>query len=137
MAYREQNINVLDLRASTGVGVAIPFVYPSAFRTVYTTQEQLQYNLINYILTEPGERVFEPEFGLGLRRKLFDQQTEVFKESLQDLITTGIENYFPQVEVTDLKILPSPDTNTVNVTLSYKVLNTNQEDQITINLQNG
>lgn len=137
MAYRVRNINPLDLKPSVGIGVAIPFDVQGVFRTVYTTQEQIKYNLINFILTDPGERVFEPTFGLGLRRKLFEQLTVSALEDIKDTIVSGIENYFVNVEVVDLSINPHPDLNTININLSYRVVNTGIEDQIIINVENG
>ena len=50
MAYQVKNINPLDIKLSTGIGVSIPFSSKSVFTTVYTTQEQLKYNIINYLL---------------------------------------------------------------------------------------
>lgn len=137
MAYRVGNINPLDLRPSTGIGVAIPFNQASVFRTVYTTQEQTRYNLINYVLTNPGERVFEPNFGLGLKRRLFEQGTESYLENLEDLIKYGIEEYFPNILILKSSVTPSYDQNIVTVSITYKVVNTNQQDEIIINLENG
>ncbi len=137
MAYRVGNINPIDLKASTGVGVAIPFNQTSVFRTVYTTQEQTRYNLINYVLTNPGERVFEPTFGLGLRKKLFEQMTENYVEGLNDFVVSGIESYFTNIQVLSSSIKPNLDENMVTISLSYKVVTTNQQDEITINLENG
>ena len=51
MAYRVGNINVADLRPSIGIGVAIPFSNRTAFKTVYTTKEQLKYNIIAVYLS--------------------------------------------------------------------------------------
>jgi phage baseplate assembly protein W len=72
MAYQVRNINPLDLQPSTGIGVSIPFSSKSVFTTVYTTQEQLKYNIINYLLTNRKERVFVPNFGAGIRDLLFE-----------------------------------------------------------------
>lgn len=137
MAYRVRNINPLDLKPSVGIGVAIPFSTPGVFQTVYTTQEQVKYNLINFILTDPGERVFDPNFGLGLRRKLFEQMTVSSIEDIQDSIISGIENYFVNVQVLNLTIKPYPDSNTIAINFSYRVVNTGVEDQIIINVENG
>lgn len=137
MAYGQKNINPLDLRPSTGIGVAIPFDQPNVFRTVYTTKEQIRYNLINFILTNPGERVYQPTFGLGLRSRLFLQLTEAFDTELREAIISGIETYFPNIQVVDLQSIMSPDTNTIQVSLSYRIVNANQEDQIILNIPNG
>ena len=52
MAYNLVKISPLDLKPSTAIGVKIPFSKPSAFQSVYTTKEQLKYNIINYLLTD-------------------------------------------------------------------------------------
>ena len=137
MAYGQKNISPLDLKPSTGIGVAIPFNQPSVFKTVYTTQEEIKYNLINFILTNPGERVYQPTFGLGLRNRLFLQLTDSYDTDLKDAIINGIETYFPNVQIVDLQSTLSPDTNTIQVSLSYRIINTNQEDQIILNIPNG
>ena len=136
MAYSAQNINPLDLRPSTGIGVALPFNAATAFRTVYTTSEQIKYNLINYILTDKGERVFQPQFGLGLRRKIFEQLTEETIDGLKGLITSGIESYFPNVQIQDISFTPYADSNILSINFSYIVITTGVKDEITINLEN-
>ena len=73
MAYNLKQINVLDLRPSTGIGVALPFNTPAVFQTVYTTKEQLKYNIINYLLTNNRERLYNPNFGANIRSLLFEQ----------------------------------------------------------------
>lgn len=135
MAYRVQNIDPLDLKPSTAIGVSIPFNQPNVFTSVYTTQEQLKYNLINFILTEPGERLYDPLFGLGLRRKLFQQITEGYFEELKDYISTKIEAYFTNIEIGDLNIIDNLN-NSITVSLSYTIKRTGVEDQILINIEN-
>ncbi len=137
MAYGAKNINPLDLRPSTAVGVALPFAGQNVFDSVYTTQDQLKYNIINYLLTDNGERVFEPTFGIGLRREVFEQITDSRVAELEGLIRSGVENYFPNVEVVDVKITPFYDQNLLNITFTYNIVNTGQSDQITINFENG
>lgn len=135
MAYRVQNIDPLDLKPSTAIGVSIPFNQANVFTSVYTTQEQLKYNLINFILTEPGERLYDPLFGLGLRRKLFEQITESYLEDLKAYITARIEAYFTTVEIGYLNIVDNRN-NSLTVTLKYTLKRTGAEDQILINVEN-
>ena len=72
MAQIQKQIDPLDLTPSTGVGVSLPFNGPGVFKTNYTTKDQTKSNLINLILTEPGERVYKPFFGVGLNSLLFE-----------------------------------------------------------------
>lgn len=137
MAYNLRNINVLDLRPSTGVGVSLPFSNRIAFTTVYTTKEQLKYNIINYLLTGRGERIFNPTFGAGIRNRLFEQISEDSNEALQLTIQSSIENYFPSVEVVNLSVVSDPDRSQISVQFSYRIRQTNETDNILLNIQNG
>lgn len=137
MAYQVRNINPLDLKPSTGIGVSIPFSSKSVFTTVYTTQEQLKYNIINYLLTGRKERVFSPNFGAGLRDLLFEQITQETSQSLEITIRSGLEINFPNINVIDLNITTDQDRNTIYVSFSYEIINTGIQDEININFQNG
>ena len=68
------NINPLDLNQNVAVGVVFPFNGNAVFNSSYTTQDQVKSNLINVLLTEPGERIYEPNFGVGLKKLLFENQ---------------------------------------------------------------
>jgi phage baseplate assembly protein W len=134
MAYNLRNINVLDLRPSTGVGVALPFNAPGVFRTVYTTQEQLKYNIINFLLTDRRERIFNANFGANIRSKLFEQISEQTVDDLENTIRIGIATYFPNVIITNLTFNGDPDNNTLSIQFSYTISNTGQSDNILISL---
>ena len=137
MAYSLINISPLDLRPSTGIGVKVPFESPTAFSTVYTTKEQIKYNLINFLLTDKYERPFNPNFGVGLRSFLFEQ---IYQDNLEDLkskIVSQIQNNFPNIEVRNIDIVSDSDYNSITIKFLYIILNTNQSDSITIDIQNA
>ncbi len=134
MAYNLRNINVLDLRPSTGVGVALPFSSPSVFTTVYTTKEQLKYNIINFLLTDKRERVFNPTFGAGIRQKLFEQITADTIDTLDIQIRSGIESNFPNVTITELTFGGDPDRNLLTIQFSYTINNTGESDNVILDL---
>lgn len=134
MAYGVRNINVLDLRPSTGVGVALPFDAPGVFRTVYTTKEQLKYNLINFLLTNKRERIFNPNFGADIRSKLFEQITLTTADDLDTQIRSGIEQYFPNVVITDLFVGSDPNQNLITIQFSYTINNTGESDNVILSI---
>lgn len=134
MAYNLRNINVLDLRPSTGIGVALPFNTPAVFQTVYTTREQLKYNIINFLLTDQRERVFNPNFGANIRSKVFEQISANTIDELDTLIRTGIQQYFPNVVITDLSFGGDPDQNLLTIQFSYLISNTGESDNVILNL---
>jgi hypothetical protein len=134
MAYNIRNINVLDLRKSTGIGVSLPFNNPTVFQTVYTTKDQVKYNLINFLLTDPRERIFNPIFGAGIRSKLFEQITDSTADDLDLLIRSGVERYFPNVVITQLVFGGNPNDNILTVNFSYTIKNTRESDNITLSI---
>jgi phage baseplate assembly protein W len=134
MAYNLKQINVLDLRSSTGVGVALPFNTPAVFQTVYTTKEQLRYNIINFLLTDKRERIFNPNFGASIRNKVFEQITSETIDSLDAQIRTGVQQYFSNVVITSLTFGGNPDQNLLTIQFSYTISNTGESDNITISL---
>ena len=65
-------INPLDLNKNVAIGVAFPFNADAVFNQTFTQKEQVKSNLINVLLTERGERVNLPDFGVGLKNLLFE-----------------------------------------------------------------
>ena len=134
MAYNLRNINILDLQPSTGIGVALPFNAPGEFRTVYTTREQLKYNIINFLLTDNRERIFNPTFGANIRSKVFEQITADTADQLDSIIRSGIERYFPSVVITQLTFGGDPNQNLLTIQFSYTINNTGETDNVILSL---
>ena len=137
MAYRPININPIDLMPSTALGVSIPFDNQTAFNSVYTTADQLKYNIINYLLTDKGERIFNAGFGAGLRGLLFEQMIPENLESLQIRIGDELAQNFPKILVTDLSVVPNYDENYLTLTIRYNIENTGNSDEILLNFNNN
>lgn len=135
MAFDVKQINPIDFLPSVAVGVALPFSAKNVFTPTYTTQDALKANLVNFLLTDTGERFMNPNLGAGLRPLLFNQMTDDNTDAVESAIRRGISNWFNNISLTDLKINQSPDTNTVTILLKYSINNTNVQDQLAINFQ--
>ena len=114
-----QQIDPLDLTPSTGVGVSLPFNGPGVFNTNYTTKDQTKSNLINLVLTEPGERAYKPFFGVGLNSLLFEQNIneEDLKERIQE--AAAQDERLSRITISNIVIDQDVNTNTVKVTIEY------------------
>lgn len=135
MSIKVQQIDPLDLRSSVGVGINLPFTGKAVFNTTYTTKDATKANLINYFLTNKGERYLNPNFGSDIRSLLFDNITEERVLNLKQRITRELELYFPRVNPTTFEITGESDTHTFRIHLKYQLLNTNVEDEILINIE--
>jgi len=135
MARILQNRYPIDSEGRKAVGFSIPFNGPAVFNPTYNVRNQTKSNLINYLLTNKGERVFNPNFGADLRNLLFENVINRTTDELQSLIQNDINVYFPQVDVKEISFNNQPDNNTINFTLTYTIKNFGITDDITILLQ--
>lgn len=134
MAFNPVQIYPIDLNNSKAVGVDIPFSGDAVFISNYLTKDAIKNNLINFFLTNPGERYLNPSFGGGLRAFIFEQITRDNLDFLRETLNTKLTNLFPSITIQDLVVSGDPDNNQVNVTLTYSVINTNITDTLEIEL---
>ena len=132
MAFGSQQIYPIDFNKSAAVGVNLPFNAPGVFRSNYTTAASVKNNLINYFLTNVGERPLNPTFGGGLREFIFEQIDSQNLDLLEEKIQTNLQDFFPNVVIGNLEILRQEDTNAITVSLTYSVINTNIGDTLAI-----
>ena len=135
MAFEVERIHPLDLQPRKAVGVSLPFSANAVFNSTYTTKDALKSNIINYFLTERGERFLNPNFGAGLRALLFDQMTEDKEEEVKYKISQGLADWFPNVISNTIQVGSNPDTNTTTIYISYSVAQTNIQDELVINFE--
>ena len=69
-----------------------------------TMHQAVRQNLKMLILTSPGERVMDPNFGVGLRRFLFEMANEYVYEDIRAAIQRQIEVYMPFVKIKNIAI---------------------------------
>ena len=132
MAFNPQQIFPIDLNPNKAVGVNLPFNGPAVFKSNYLTKDAIKNNLINFFLTNPGERYLNPTFGGGLRAFIFEQITTENTEFLLEDVNEKITLYFPDIKVESLNVTGIEDQNTVKIDLSYSVINTNITDNLEI-----
>ena len=123
----------IDTQPSRAVGVAIPFNNAAVFTSNYTTSRQLNSNIINFFLTNRGERVLDPTYGANLRATIFEQITEGNLDALRTKIETDLATNFPDVRLANLEILGSEDLNTIQVDITYTVVLSGETDTVSLN----
>ena len=134
-AIRKFPIEVTSsLRPQRAIGVSIPFNSPGVFYSTYTTKDQLKSNILNYFLTNKGERIFNPTFGSNIRNYLFEQLTIQNYDNLEFMIQEDMKKYFPNVTVDKLEIFGFEDSNTLQVNIFYYVKDFGINDQIILTI---
>jgi len=132
MAFGAQQIYPQDLNVSQAIGINLPLNGSAVFKSNYQTKDAIKNNLINFFLTNPGERYLNPEFGGGLRAFIFEQISNNSIQTLNEDITNKLQENFSNINVDKLNILREDDNNTIIVSLTYSIPNTNIKDNIKI-----
>lgn len=98
-------------------------------------EEAIKQSVKNLILTQNYERPFHSEIGSQLRGLLFEPATPMLAILLKRAITDTIINFEPRVKLIDVTVKLSPDTNSVNVTIEFSIINTVRPIQVTMTLK--
>ena len=120
---------------SVALGFSLPMSGRAVFNPTYTSREVVKTNLVNWLLTNRGERVFRPNFGADLRALLWEGINEGTTNALESRIRDSIASNFPSIQVKKLNFDNQPDSNTINFILTYSITNMGAEDEINIALQ--
>ena len=133
MAFNAKQIFPNDLKPRVAIGFDLPINGEAVFNPNYQTKDAIKNNLINYFLTNPGERPGNPEFGAGLRKYIFTQMVdgnmEFIKEDLQEKIAIN----FPNVALNSIEVFQDPDTSRIKVDIKYGIVNTGINDELELN----
>ena len=137
MAYINGNrrISPLDINKNVTIGVAFPLNNINMFKGTQTVKEQVKSNLINLLLTEPGERINELDFGVGLKNLLFEQNPDI--ELLKEKINTQITFYIPTISLMDIDVNFEGNEHSLFIIISYSFNLDGSEDAIQLNFNSS
>ena len=121
----------LDINENINIGVAFPLNETNLFKGTQTVNEQAKSNLLNLLLTYPGERINLPDFGVGLKKLLFEQNINA--EELKIKIENQVRLYIPNIVIAKLEINPSEDDQTFFINVIYFSTFNGQVDSIQLN----
>ena len=124
-------INPLDLNKNVAIGVAFPFNAEGVFNQTFTQKEQVKSNLINVLLTERGERVNLPDFGVGLKNLLFE--TQIDTNVLESRIDAQVQKYIPEITLISAEVDFSPDEHILYIKITYEYNPSSEVDAIQLN----
>jgi len=109
----------------TNKHLSFPFRIGSDGRTaqVSSLESHVRDELIQLILTNPGERAFLPEFGSGVRRLVFENASETTAGVTKARVTQAISRWLGhRVTLEDLQV--TVDNETINVQIQYRIAGT-------------
>ena len=135
MAQIITDVFPFDDPLSIGLGFSFPMSGNAVFNSTYTTRNVIKNNLINWLLTNKGERIMNPNFGANLRDLIFEGLDDITSGALEARIRDNIAVEFPEVIVENISFNNDPDKGIINFILVYNVKNTEESDELNIELQ--
>jgi len=117
-----------------GISPKLPLITSNkdgVYSLTKSATEALSLNLKMIILTNPGEKLMDQNFGVGLRKFLFEQNTSDVYARISSKIQEQAGRYLPQVIVQNIKFNQSDsgdtdldammDSNLVSITIQFSI----------------
>ena len=125
-----------DLNPNTYIGLSFPLRKDkfNDFAMTKNSLEQARHNLKNLLLTFPGERVGQPEFGSRLRALCFEQQDDELPGQIEEEVKQTVSSWLPYINIQEVNTLTEDgDLNKIFVEVKYTTtLNPQTQEAITI-----
>lgn len=99
----------------------------TGYKLINNYKDLVKQNLKNLLFTIPGERIMDPNFGVGLLGFLFEQDTPFLYDKIISNIKSQIKKYLPYIEIknvifnsfaTDVNM----DQNTLSIVVEYQIV---------------
>lgn len=101
-----------------------------------TFEEVVKQNLKMLLLTIPGEKIMDPDFGVGLSRFLFESNDMATHGLIETKIAEQLSFYYPFVEIVSLDVVPNRNqidkAHTLSIELRYVITSSSLEDVLEI-----
>ena len=134
---------IQDSDTNVKVGIDLPIRRDDTsggfFASTSTTIEAVKNNIRNLLNTHEGERFFQPNLGMNLRRLLFEHITNENLIGIQDSILDKLSIWLPFVEVKDIQVETNESNQVVGASeIRVKILfnikqDPNTLDSVTLN----
>ena len=89
---------------------------------VLKNERAISRSVRNIVQTIPGEKFFNLNFGSDVRGQLFELVDFAVADAIRDQIINSVTNFEPRVENVDATVIPRPDQNELEVTVTYDII---------------
>ena len=122
---RRKDRFVEDQDTRVSVGIDFPFGRvgngDGYFKTTKTTIDAIKNNIKLLLQTHQGERMFQPNLGMNLRKLLFEQMTEDLTIQIENNIVDVFERWLPFVELRNIDIENRNELSQVKINIEFNI----------------
>tara|TARA_R110002050_G_scaffold86076_2_gene183284 strand:+ start:501 stop:1007 length:507 start_codon:yes stop_codon:yes gene_type:complete len=103
------------------------------FHSTYTTSDQVKSNIKNLVLTNPGERLYHPTFGIGVQGLLFENITPNVVKKVKSAIDVQIKKWLPYVTIKSSDVNTDRiDHNELKIKIDYTIFGNDMDLQTVV-----
>ena len=110
-----------------------------------TFKQLSRQNLKMVIMTNPGERIMIPDFGVGIKTYLFENATQTTFDEIEDEIRDQVSKYLPYMTINSIQfnsergvnmseIEASSASNYVNLQIRYSIPSSFISDELNLKI---
>ena len=106
-----------------GLEPKLPLFYDQAngpYFMITQTDEMIRQNLKNLFLTTPGEKIMNVNFGIGIKKFLFENKNAAFHANLEQTIQTQVNRYMPYIRIGAINV--SQEDNVFSISMNYGII---------------
>jgi len=108
---------------ANNIGITLPLrrSVGGYFEATQDILVQLRSNLTNLLLTQKGERPFQPEFGSDLHAIVFEPMTDDGLSNVQGAIESAVAQWMPFLQVDNVEVERDEPFNRVYVRITFSL----------------
>ena len=97
-------------------------------------ENAVKQSIKNLLMTDRGERLFQPDIGCDIRGSLFENIDANTILIIKENIKTTIKTYEPRCDVKNVVVSSNIDDNAIRVQVIFSVINSSRDSSLTIDL---
>ena len=127
-----------------GIGPSLPLRRDSSFGVfalITDYETEIRQNFKNLVLTSPGERMMNTDFGVGIRNILFENYPTA-KTIIKQRIDSQVRKYMPFINIqhilfdtVDSDQVPLEERNVLSIKIIFSVPDLNLNSSITVDTE--
>tara|TARA_Y100000361_G_C11009906_1_gene263783 strand:+ start:172 stop:618 length:447 start_codon:yes stop_codon:yes gene_type:complete len=128
----QKNYASPDARPTSSLAPQLPLAngVGEQYRMIRDYRDLAIQNFKMILLTSPGERVMDSNFGVGIRNFLFELESETVKTNIARRIESQAFEYAPYITVTSITYPQVPDRNLLSIKIKFTIDSIGVEEEI-------
>ena len=111
----------------------------NGIRLITEYRELVKQNFKNLLLTVPGERVMDADFGVGLEPYLFELDNDMLRGRIKGRIEQQVSKYLPYIRIANISFESAQedavvDANLLSVSVEYIIIPLDALDNLELTL---